>query len=211
MTAFLKRHNGHGRRGLSLFELAVVVAIGVVVFAVMLYSSRGLITQTKVSRVQEEHRAITRALQNYALDYSALPGAKQGLASLSRPTAYLGSVPEDPFQDHGTYLYLSPPSGELVSLVISPGPDGDFDLPQELWRFTNVGSVDRERVPVTVLRSELEELTVSAAAMAEHDPEDTLRQPMSEAEAAILSTYLQLGSYDPAKGEDGDIITVVRF
>jgi hypothetical protein len=33
---------------------------------------------------------------------------------------------------------------------------------------------------------------------------------MTEAQLAILSTYIKLGQYDPEKGDDGDIITVLR-
>lgn len=196
-------------RGMTLFELAVVATIAVILVGLGLYSTQSLINRTKVSRVQEEQRAISRALQNYMLDYTTLPPSKTGLRSLTRPTAYLGSVPRDPFQgEQGGYLYLMPDSHEVAALIISPGPDGDFDLPEELWRFAATKDIKSDLIPVK--KSRMAEFSGLAGFNAPGEQQKATGG-LTETEAAILSTYLRLGRYDPSKGEDGDIITVIRF
>lgn len=192
------------RKGLTLFELAVVCAIAAILVALGVLSIRSVVSRTKVSRVLEDQRAIARAIQNYTLDHGALPSASQGLHTLTKPTAYLGSVPVDPFQPKNAgYLYLVPPSGEIAALVISPGPDGDFDLPGELYRFAD----DRQVRAARPLAASLPDVRLDLP-----EPSNT-NSPgrISETDAAILSTYLRLGRYDAAKGDDGDIITIIRY
>jgi len=189
---------------MTLFELSVVVIIAVVLASVAVISTQSLLVRTKVSRVQQDQRTIARAIQNYIMDYSALPAPSQGLESLTQPTVYLGAVPRDPFQREGTYLYLNPGSREFASIIISPGPDGRFDVPPELLRFASVHSIDSRRpgLPAAMKAYPGGETGTD---------ENSIPPTMTEAEAAILSTYLRLGQYDPAKGTDGDIITIVRY
>lgn len=200
----MNRVRTNQRRGMTLFELSVVVIIAVVLASLAVLSTQSLLVRTKVSRVQQDQRAIARAIQNYIMDYSALPAPSQGLDSLTQPTAYLGAVPRDPFQREGTYLYLNPGSREFASIIISPGPDGKFDVPPELLRFASIHTIDSRRPGLPIA------MKAYPGAGNEHMEE---QQPatMTEAEAAILSTYLRLGQYDPAKGTDGDIITIVRY
>lgn len=189
---------------MTLFELSVVVIIAVVLASLAVLSTQSLLVRTKVSRVQQDQRTIARAIQNYIMDYSALPAPSQGLESLTQPTVYLGSVPRDPFQREGTYLYLNPGSREFASIIISPGPDGKFDVPPELLRFASVQSIDSARPG---LPSAMKAFPGGETTSDEEVPPPT----MTEAESAILSTYMRLGQYDPAKGTDGDIITIVRY
>lgn len=192
---------------MTLFELAVVLVISFILIGLALFSVQGLLARTKVSRVREDHRAVSRALQNYLLDYSSLPPAKNGLATLTRPTAYLGAVPRDPFQArNGGYLYLAPDSHEIAAVIISPGPDGDFDLPEELWRFASTKDIDKNLLPVR--QSKMNSFASPGAELAFPQFRSS---GITEAEAAILSTYLRLGRYDSLKGEDGDIVTVIRY
>ncbi|MCB2153706.1 hypothetical protein KQI84_02370 [bacterium] len=52
--------------------------------------------------------------------------------SITTPIVYLKEIPSDPFYLVRPYSYIHPPTGEHPSfgLVISAGPDGDFDLDQ---------------------------------------------------------------------------------
>ncbi len=201
-------------KGLTLFELTVVIAIAAILFILAVYSIQSLISNTKVSRVKEEHRSITRALQNYIMDYSSVPSSKQGFLPLTQPTAYLGDVPKDPFQENsGTYLYLVPDETSLAAVVISPGPDGDFDLPPELWEYTSTQAVSRKLVPQAVRARQMNQMlsqqTPDGLPSNGYSPRGGKR--MSETEEAILSTYLKLGQYDQEKGPNGDIITLIGY
>ncbi len=194
------------RKGFTLFELSVVVLIGIIIVTFLILSAQSLLIRTKVSRVKEEHRMLTRALQNYLMDYSALPNSTQGLRTLERPTAYMGTLPRDPFQGGrvGTYLYLQPNSSEIASVIISPGPDGQFHLPAELWKFASVHEINPDLVPIRAQ-------TRSMAAGDDANEDTSIVLPMmSESELATLRAYLQLGVYDMETGK-GDIISVITY
>jgi len=200
---------------MTLFELSVVVVIAAILGGIAFLSSRTLVSRTKASRVLQEQRAVSRALQNYMMDYSALPPASTGLVALTQPTVYLPSVPSDPFQPAATpYLYLATESRDVAALIVSPGPDGRFDLPPELWRFASVPEAEPVAVNLkpgpadAIIRfARIRRESRSAkGALASEEP-----VPMTEAEAAILATYLRLGRYDAATGGAGDIVTVIRY
>lgn len=191
-------------RGLTLFELGVVVLIAVILLIVSVYSLRGFVVRTKWSRVKEDQRVLSRALQNYIMDYSSLPALDQGLRPLVQPTAYLGALPRDPFQKGSySYIYVTPNSSQIASVIISPGPDGDLDLPDELWPFVSMVGVSPDLVPP-------QQASLSAVLGIALPPRET-HAAMTEAQAAILNTYVNLAQYSPDKGNDGDIVTVIRY
>ena len=117
------------RRGFVLIELVVVVTIIALLAVGAWVSSRYLVVTSKVARVKEEEKTLMRALSNYEIDYSTLPDDEIGLNALNAPTAYLASLPRDPFApDRGTYRYIANPFSEFRYILISPGPDGEYDL-----------------------------------------------------------------------------------
>jgi len=184
-------------RAVTLFELLVVLAIAFILVGMLFFSSRSVMTRTKVSRVKEEHRILARAIQNYTLDYSQLPPR---LESLTHPTVYMAQLPNDPFNaQRDGYLYLNCPAIDVTGIIISPGPDGDFDLPPALWRYvTNKNTTSGTVIPTVRALAGTDEVTNRG------------REPMAEADSATLATYLLLGQYSAEKGNDGDIITVLR-
>lgn len=246
------------RRGLTLFELMVVVTIAVILFVAAIYSSGSILTRTKVSRVKEDHRVVMRALQNYSVDNSGFPPTVAGLASLVRPSTYLGVLPTDPFQRRqgATYLYIKPDSRDIAAVLVSPGPDGDFDLPMELWQFVNLSTIDGAMIPASAMAmlqraGRQMEVAVGAArpsgraesgghpadggpvaaaagdsgaqqtrhgegadrapALAPAMPSRPMAGTMTEAHLSALTTYINLAQFDPERGGDGDIITVIWY
>lgn len=194
---------------MTLFELMVVVLITLILAGLAFLSTSSLLTKTKTSRVFEDQRIVCRAIENYIMDYNAEPPTKTGLTALTHPAAYLGNVPRDPFQkNQGGYLYLAPANNKIACLIISPGPDGDFDLPDPLWRFASLKDVSLDLVPFHHRKT-------SARAMSNSPQSNTFfpsfKNKITPTEEGILSTYIELGGYHPEKGEDGDIITVVRY
>lgn len=209
MFAFCSPSAPCRRRGLTLFELTTVLAVVFVLALLAFISSRSLVERTRVSRVREEHRLLARALQNYNVDYAEFPDRQAGLNVLLRPTAYLGELPHDPFQDDaGTYVYLRISGSEGGCVLISPGPDGDFDLPAELWALADTRQVDAARLPAGL------RMAGSAGSLARLAPEPSSPSggtaPVTEAQLAVLRTYIRLAQYDPDKGPDGDIVTFLH-
>lgn len=163
---------------------------------------------------------ISRALQNYSLDHGDIPAASQGLATLLRPTVYMGNLPRDPFQrgEQSTYLYLVPNNREVAAVLISPGPDQMFHLPDELWEFAHFSNVDQHMVPASV-RARMnarDSGTFGRSTIVESGEEISTnqfgsRKSMTDAQMAILMTYINLGQYHPDRGTEGDIITVSYY
>lgn len=161
----------------------VVITVTLILTAIFIYSSRHLIITTKISRVKEEHKVLSRALQNYQMDYNDYPNNTVGLKALNAPTAYLASLPSDPFSSNGnhTYVYYYEPGYPYNYILISAGPDGDLDF-QEYY---------------------LSAVSVPASGGSTPQP-----QPAENA----LKEFLQTRVYDPTNGlnSDGDIITLSR-
>jgi type II secretory pathway pseudopilin PulG len=186
---------------MTVFELTIVLLIALILLALAYVMTRPAMLNTKVSRVQEDHRAIARALSNYLIDHGAAPPA---LRFLQGTNQYMTYAPRDPFQGSaGSYLYISSPSPELPSLLISPGPDGMFNVPVELLRFADSSML------APSFRNQLSSGPGAAAMRLAGRSREEARF-VTDSDLAILSTYLYLGAYDRTKGSGGDIITLVH-
>lgn len=92
------------RRAFTLIELLVVVAIIGILAAIAAVNYLEASTRSRVSRVRADMRTIGVAIESYRIDNNVYPRAAIGdwkltapLEALTRPTAYLAAVPEDPF------------------------------------------------------------------------------------------------------------------
>ncbi|MCB2154647.1 type II secretion system protein GspG [bacterium] len=232
----------HGLAGLTFNELMIVISVAAVLAALAIFSTGTLVMRTKYSRVQEDHRVLTRALENYMMDYSNLPDSTGGLDSLERPTAYMAQIPGDPFHrgEKANYQYMRLDIPGIAFVLVSTGPDGDYDIPNELRGYTSLpkdefGSVPVETLRVAGLRAQpqavnsrpidKEEAAFWSTLGLDGPPRDPSLEPeekpetsapeqatLAEFEEAILEYYLQNKSWSPdSSSTDGDIITVVRF
>lgn len=188
------------RKAMTLFELTAVVAIAVILIGLAVLSMQSLLVSTKVSAVREEQRTLANALQNYQLDYSVYPDTQLGLQSLQN-MSYL-QLPTDPFQrgDHN-FVYLATGSASTGALLISPGPDKDLDIPVPLLAFISLNGID-----VSLLEPAEKEEVEGAALRLAPAPE----QYDSALLENLLRSYIQQNQYDPNKGKNGDIITIVK-
>ena len=177
-----------GSTAVALFELLVVLVVAGILTVFFVYSAQYLITTTRVSRVREEQRVLSRALQNYEADYAAFPGTQSGLHALYAPVAYMVRIPNDPFSGHANneYVYISSPGGGYRWLIISQGPDRQSDLLRALGLAQGTSGM------------------IFAPA---DDRPDTRPLPVEKFE-----TLLTLCTYDPTNGlvSGGDIITANR-
>ena len=174
-------------RGITLFEMIVVLTVTMILSLIFIYSTKHIVVRTKLERVKEEHRVLSRALQNYRMDYNEYPSE---LRSLKAPTAYLSSLPLDPFLDQrfgkNDYVYYYHPSEECEYIIVSAGPDGDLDLNEMLensLQFTAGSPENRDALFFTPRADDLIDI--------------------------IFPAYLAVKTYDPTNGvnSDGDIIT----
>lgn len=183
-----------GVDGVTLFELIVVVVVTAVLAILLVLSTNFLVVRTKVSRVKEEQRVLVRALQNYQMDYANLPRESSGLEALVAPTAYLASLPRDPFRSsepNTAYFYFSPDGEGRSYAVVSAGPDGKLDA----MLFLNQARLPRGQGGETT----------SGPAGAGGEGSSAL------AGGNWFDEYLARYTYDPTNGtvSSGDIISVV--
>lgn len=170
---------------MTFFEITVVFTVIAILVFIIFLSTRRFIVETQLTRVREEHRVISRALQNYYLDNAEFPAEIQGLHPLSEPITYLAAIPNDLFsrekENAPDYTYHTwTESGQRIWLLVSCGPDGDADY-DAAW--------------------EEPEGTLNASSVAPNG--EPLVFPLSNAQLIQMS-------YDPTNGlsSDGDVFTV---
>ena len=175
-------------RAVTLYEMLVVLAVAGILTVFFCYSAQYLIVTTRVSRVKEEHRVLSRALQNYEADYAGYPNTRTGLHALYAPVAYMVRIPTDPFSASREieYAYIGAPSAGIRGLIISQGPDRKSDLLQGLG------------------------LARSAAGAIIGRPDD--RSDTFSLRGQPIESLLTLYTYDPTNGivSGGDIITAIE-
>jgi general secretion pathway protein G len=121
------------QRGFTLIEIMVVVVIIGLLTAVVTTQVMGRVDEARVSKVRQDIRAISAALDLYALDNSRYPTTEQGLAALMvkptiepippnwNPRGYVRQPSKDPWKNE--YIYRSPgENGEYD--IVSLGADG---------------------------------------------------------------------------------------
>ncbi|OQB19918.1 MAG: Bacterial type II secretion system protein G [candidate division BRC1 bacterium ADurb.Bin183] len=171
-------------KGITLFEMTIVLTVTLILSVLFIYSTSHLVVKTKIERVKEEHRVLSRALQNYRMDYNDYPSQ---IYFLNAPTAYLSRIPSDPFRPHvsdPTYKYYFKPTEDCDYVIISAGPDNDLDLEAMVEKYMmNASSSPASEGNAAAVRNDIMK--------------------------AILPIYLATKVYDPTNGivSDGDIIT----
>jgi len=186
MYFFARKFSFLKQKGITLFEMLIVLTVTLILSLIFIYSTKHLVVSTKVERVKEEHRVLSRALQNYRMDYNDYPFY---LNNLNAPTAYISTLPKDPFvknRQWKDYIYFFQPTEELQFMLVSVGPDGDSDLDIMTRKYLqNAGISDQNSM----------------------SPNDLKKNQILE---TILPLYLSTKMYDPTNGivSDGDVITI---
>jgi prepilin-type N-terminal cleavage/methylation domain-containing protein len=95
------------RRAFTLIELLIVVAIIAILAAIAVPNFLEAQVRSKVSRVKNDMRTLTTAVEAYYVDYNSYTNDSDGqfvtgyngFTRLTTPVAYITSLAKDPFQD----------------------------------------------------------------------------------------------------------------
>ncbi|MFH0794067.1 MAG: prepilin-type N-terminal cleavage/methylation domain-containing protein [bacterium] len=126
----------------TLIELLIVVAIIAILAAIAVPNFLEAQIRSKVSRVKADMRSVATGLEAYVVDHNDYPSASLAkvmgrfnarLYQLTTPTAYLTTVPKDPFrhQEVGTGFLDEEPTFEYSdreTAVFGPPPPLNFAL-----------------------------------------------------------------------------------
>ncbi len=185
MSLRLRHSSIVSRSGLTLFEMMIVVTVTLILSLIFIYSAQHIVVRTKIERVKEEQRVLSRALQNYRMDYNDYP---RDLHALNAPTAYLSTLPPDPFLDRAhrrAYVYYYEPAEGYKYIIVSAGPDGDLDLNLMIQEYLRIAS------------------------SSDDEEEQDFNPTRDEILNSVIPVYLAAKVYDPTNGiiSDGDVVT----
>ncbi|HEC15837.1 MAG TPA: type II secretion system protein GspG [Sedimenticola sp.] len=112
--------------GFTLIEVMVVVVILSILAAIVVPKIMSRPDEARITRVQQDIRALSAALDLYRLDNFSYPTTDQGLEALvTRP----GNLPNGARWKEGGYIDRVPkdPWGNPYN-YLQPGTNGEFDL-----------------------------------------------------------------------------------
>ena len=115
----------HTRKGFTLLEIIVVVAIIAILAAYIAPKITGRVDDARISKAKSDIRVLESSLELYKLDNFTYPSSDQGLKALTskpagsntknwREGGYIKKLNKDPWGNEYLYQY--------------PGSNGEFDI-----------------------------------------------------------------------------------
>ena len=111
---------GWGRRGFTLIEMMIVMAIIVILIAVAVPFYQKAILRAKETVLHNNLRAIRNSIDEYSYDKQKAPQSLQDLVT----AGYLHDVPEDPIMRARDWSIVMEDQGDAVS----PSEPGVYDV-----------------------------------------------------------------------------------
>jgi len=109
------------RRGFTLVELMVTIAVVGIIAAIALQQYASLSAKSRVARAQSDAKAIATAVGVFTAHMGVLPGA---LNDLTLPAINAAGIPAGPFLQ----IVPNPPGPLWTPFVLTPFPDGTFNI-----------------------------------------------------------------------------------
>jgi general secretion pathway protein G len=129
------------RRGFTLMEVLLVLAILVILGTLVGTNFTGMFANAKISAAKAQISALEKPMELYMMDVGTYPSTQQGLQALrtqptdlADPTKWLGpylqkDIPADPWGNQ--YGYELMPGGRQFR-IFSVGPDGALNTADDL-------------------------------------------------------------------------------
>ncbi len=129
-----RRRRLRRRRGFTLMEVLLVLAILVILGSLVVANFSGVFASSKVKAAKAQLGAFKTQLDLYMLDLGSYPTTQQGLQALRTPPPDLANpakwagpyakddIPKDPWDNDYVYELLGPSQYRISS----PGPDGQL-------------------------------------------------------------------------------------
>lgn len=153
-----------GRRGFTLVEVLVVLAILVMLVGMVVPRILGTQKKADISAARTQLGMFNAALEKYALDVKTFPTSEQGLSALLQKPAdldeaikwdgpYLNAqeMPKDPWGHD--YMYAYPPThGSTLDRpdLWSTGPDGQDETEDDVVSWSKGASTGEQKEGATV-------------------------------------------------------------
>jgi general secretion pathway protein G len=119
----LRRSRDLGRRGMTLIEIMVVVAILGMIAGVVGVAVMGRFNEAKIQTAQLDIKGFSDGLRLFKLKHSRFPTTAEGLAALYAENYLEGEPKKDPWGND--YVYVCPGTKHPESYdIISYGGDG---------------------------------------------------------------------------------------
>ena len=110
------------KKGMSLIEIMIVVAIVGILMVVVIPNYRRIQEQSNVAKAKSELRSLQTAVENYYVHNGSYPAALNDVTSAT--PNIVSSIPDDVFASSGTYGYDRGGTGDYYYVLYSVGPDG---------------------------------------------------------------------------------------
>lgn len=116
-----------GRRGFTLLELLIVIAVIAILIGIALPRFKGMQDEGNIAKAKGELRTLQTAVESYYIHNSqTYPAALSDLVASSTKPLIVTVVPDDPFATAGTdYVYVRGGTGNKYYVIYSIGPDGN--------------------------------------------------------------------------------------
>jgi type IV pilus assembly protein PilA len=109
------------RRGFTLVELLVVIAVVGILVAIAVQRFESMSAKSRITRAQNDAKAIGTAVGVFAAHMGTLPGA---LNELTLPAINTAGIPAGPFLQ----VVPNPPGAAWTPFTYTPQPNGTFTI-----------------------------------------------------------------------------------
>jgi len=117
------------RRGFTLVEILIVIAVIAILIGIALPRFKGMQDEGNIAKVKGELRTLKTAVESYYIHnsytYPATTAAALQTALASAKPSIISYVPTDPFSTSADYVYVMGGTNSKYWIIYSVGPGGN--------------------------------------------------------------------------------------